>query len=147
MLGGPILGLVGLTLWLDNSPELAVTKESQIASAAAVSKLYKVMMVPGFIGWFLLVGVAYTSYGTSLSSLWNDIWVNASPSVGFMTIDTATLYLGVLMFIAYRHGEIKAVKTLILTAVLGPATAALFVIDEAENEMDFAQLNDDKKKD
>mmetsp|Transcript_12068 Transcript_12068/g.28599 ORF Transcript_12068/g.28599 Transcript_12068/m.28599 type:complete len:345 (-) Transcript_12068:278-1312(-) len=145
ILGGPILALLGLALFTDASPKLVATKESGIVSSVRISKLYKVIMVLGLIGWYSLVAIAYQTYGTSLSNFWNDVWVNAGPSVAFMTIDTGVLYLGVLMYIAYRHGELKAVKALSLTAVLGPAAAALFIMNEAENEMDFAHLDDEKK--
>ena len=147
IIGGPILPMTGLVLFTDASADLVATKESGNASSVAVSKMYKVMMVPGLIGWYTLVAIAYQTYGVSLSDLWNDIWVNAAPSIAFMTIDTLVLYLAVLIFVAYRYGESKAAKALFLTTVLGPATAVLYVLNEAENEMDFAYLDDEKKED
>jgi len=150
MLGGPILAMFGLVLFRDGSSELAPTEENAKTSSAVIRNTNKMMMVLGFVGWYTLVAIAYRSYGTSIGNLWNDIWVNAGPSVAFMTIDAGVLYLAILMFIAYRHGESKAAKALFLTTILGPATAICFVFIEMENEIELkfaASFPDDKKKD
>jgi len=105
-------------------------------------------MAVGFVGWLLLVKIAYQSYGSSIGDLWTDIWVDANGSVAFMTIDTGVLYLGMLLFVAYRADEVKAAKTLLLTPALGPGTAVALALMEIERETKFdGDLQKDEKQD
>jgi len=148
MLGGPILAMGGLFLLRDSSFDLSPTEQNIRISSVAMTNMYRMLMVFGFVGWYILVAICYRSYGTSVGDLWNDIWVDAKPSVAFMTIDTGVLYLTLLMFIAYRSDELKAVKALLLTTILGPATACCLVLMEVENETKFDDsYREDIKKD
>eukprot|EP00536_Pseudo-nitzschia_multiseries_P009837 jgi/Psemu1/24398/gm1.24398_g len=137
MLGGPILPMFHLILFNDGSSKTAATKQNVKASSDAIQNVCKLLMAVGFVGWIVMVGIAYDTYGTSTGDLWRDIWVNANASVAFMTIDTGVLYLGVLLFIAYRADEVKAAKTLLITPILGPATAATWAIMKIERKTKF----------
>jgi len=146
MLGGPILALIGLILFTDISSDLPATEQNIKNSSHAVKNVYKVLMVVCFVGWYILVAICYQSYGTSVGNIWRDIWVDANSSVAFMTIDVGVLYLGLLIFISYRSDELKAAKALLLTPILGPATALCLVMKEVEDETEFDSQQDEKKK-
>uniref|UniRef100_A0A7S4AJR2 Uncharacterized protein n=1 Tax=Pseudo-nitzschia australis TaxID=44445 RepID=A0A7S4AJR2_9STRA len=152
ILGGPMLALTGLVLFTDKSSEITATEENTKASSRAIQTVYKLLMAIGFVGWYVLVGIAYRSYGIAIGDLWKDIWVEAGPSVAFMTIDTGVLYLALVIFVAYRSDEFKAAKALLLTTVLGPATAVIVVLMEIENETEYdfdavdSQKSDELKK-
>lgn len=150
ILGGPILPLIGLMLFTDKSSQLTATEENAKASSRAIQTVYKLLTPIGFVGWCVMVGIAYASYGTAIGDLWRDIWVEAGPCVAFMTIDTGILYVALVIFVAYRSDEFKAAKALLLTPVLGPATALLMVLMEVENETEYdfdSQQADEQKKD
>lgn len=134
VLGGPILVMLNLVLSTERSSELPATKETIGASFDASMRVLNFLMGLAFVFWYVLVGIAHQAYGTSFGDLWNDVWVEADASVAFMTIDTLVLYAGVLMYIAYRGGSKKAAKALLLTLVLGPGTACLFLFAEIERE-------------
>lgn len=134
ILGGPILLLFNLVLSMERSSELPATKQNVRACFDASQHVLNSLMGLAFVFWYVLVGIAHQAYGTSVGDLWNDVWVEADASVAFMTIDTIVLYAGVLMYIAYRSDLKKAAKALLLTLVLGPGTACLFLFSEIEKE-------------
>ena len=147
ILGGPIVALSYLILFMDTaSSDLPATEKNVKNSSHAIKNVYKLLMAVGVVGWYFLVGVCYQSYGTSVGDLWKDIWVDANASVAFMTIDTGVLYLGLLIFIAYRSDELKAAKALLLTPILGPATACCLVLKEIEDVTEFDTQQDERKK-
>merc|ERR1712061_411523 len=113
--------MTALAVMRDGSSDLVATEENVKATSNAVKHMYKFLLVVGLVVWYMMVGIAYEAYGISLGDLWDDIWVNANGSVRFMMIDTGVLYLAVLLFLAYRCGESKAAKALLLTTVLGPS--------------------------
>jgi len=147
-LGGPIVTFFAAVLFRDASTELVATKENTKATSDAAKKAYKVLGAVGIVFWYVMVAIAYQAYGFSAGDLWNDIWVAANPSVKFMTVDTGVLYLAILMYVAYRGGESKAVKALLLATILGPAASCCLVLCEVEDETEFdVSVEDDKKKD
>ena len=145
ILGGPGLVLFGLIMYTDKSASLVATNEEITKCNNAIQKVYSFTAVVSFVGWACLVAVAYESYGLALDKLWNDIWVEAGPSVGFMTIDTGVLFLGVLLFIGYEDG-LKALKAVLLTPLVGPGASCCMVLKELENEATSKLLVGDKKK-
>ena len=153
ILGGPILALSSAILWKDASSSLPATAQNIKRSSRATKNVYTLLMFVGFVGWLVWVAIFYKSYGTSMGDLWNDIWIDATGAVAFMTIDTGVLYIGLLIFIAYRGSELKALKALLLTPVLGPATACCLVLKEFEDETIAKTLHEldsnqaDRKKD
>ena len=153
ILGGPMLALSSAILWTDASSSLPATAQNIKRSSRATKNVYTLLMFVGFVGWLVWVAIFYKSYGTSMGDLWNDIWIDATGAVAFMTIDTGVLYIGLLIFIAYRGSELKALKALLLTPVLGPATACCLVLKEFEDETIAKTLHEldsnqaDRKKD
>ena len=145
ILGGPILALSGLVLFFDKSSTIEPTKENVERSSKLIGTVYYILTPVGAFFWWCLMNVTYQMYGLSLSSVWNDLWVNAGPSVAFMTIDTGVLYLGVILYIAY-HNEIKALKALALTPVVGPGASCCFVMKELESEAAASLLAKGKKQ-
>lgn len=145
ILGGPILALSGLVLFFDKSSTMEPTKENVERSSKLIGTVYYILTPVGAFFWWCLMNVTYQMYGLSLSSVWNDLWVNAGPSVAFMTIDTGVLYLGVILYIAY-HNEIKALKALALTPVVGPGASCCFVMKELESEAAASLLAKGKKQ-
>jgi len=148
ILGGPILPMIGLVLLTDESSKLTATEKNVKASSAGIQNVCKLLMAAGFVGWLVVVKIAYQSYGLSIGDLWADIWVDANASVAFITIDAGVLYLGMLLFIAYRADEFKAAKTLLLSPALGPGTAVALALMEIERETKFdGDLQKDEKQD
>lgn len=143
-LGGPILAMVALTLWTDKSSSMEATPQNIIKSSRAVQKAFSLLAIVGFGFWACLVAVAFRSYGLGIGKLWNDIWVEAGPSVKFMTIDTGVLYISSLLFIAYQS-EWKAIRAFLLTPLVGPATAFSLVFMELESKAANALLVGQKK--
>lgn len=146
ILGGPIIALMGLTLWTDKSSSLEGTSQNITKSNNAIQTAYSLLATVGFLFWLCLISVAYQSYGFALDNLWRDIWTEAGPSVAFMTIDTGVLYLGVLIFIAYES-EWKALKVFMLTPFVGPACAVSVILKEIELGAATTLLAVEKKKD
>ena len=144
ILGGPIIALMGLTLWTDKSSSLEGTSQNITKSNNAIQKAYSLLATVGFLFWLCLVAVAYKSYGFAFDNLWRDIWTEAGPSVAFMTIDTGVLYLGILIFIAYES-EWKALKVFMFTPFLGPACAVSVILKEIELEAATTLLAVEKK--
>lgn len=144
ILGGPILAMMGLPLWMDKSPRIEATSENINRSSSLIQKTYAFMAVVSFVFWACLVKVAHQAYGFAFDNLWRDIWVEAGPSVAFMTIDTGVLYLGVLLFIAYQS-ESKAVKAAALTPLVGPGAACCLALKELESECAKSMLAEEKK--
>merc|ERR1712013_958517 len=144
MLGGPMLAMMGLPLWLDKSDRMEATPENIKRSSRSVQKAYSFMAAVSFVFWACLVTVAYQSYGFEFDRLWGDIWVEAGSSVAFMTVDTGVLYLGVLLFIAYES-ERKATKAFLMTFLVGPGAACCMALRELEGERAHAILAEEKK--
>jgi len=130
ILGGPIIAMSGLALWFDKSSSLVATIPNMTKSSDSIQKAYSLLSWLSFAMWACMVAIAYQTYA-SFGDMWSAIWVNAGPSVAFMTIDTIVLYLGMLIFIAY-HSEKKALKALLLTPLLGPGSACSKAIKELE---------------
>eukprot|EP00565_Helicotheca_tamesis_P008251 CAMPEP_0185733684 /NCGR_PEP_ID=MMETSP1171-20130828/20293_1 /TAXON_ID=374046 /ORGANISM="Helicotheca tamensis, Strain CCMP826" /LENGTH=339 /DNA_ID=CAMNT_0028403469 /DNA_START=83 /DNA_END=1102 /DNA_ORIENTATION=- len=144
ILGGPILAMLGLPLWLDKSPSMEVTSENVARSNSAIQRAYTFLSAVAFAIYSYLLVVAYQTYGLAFDELWRDIWSEAGPSVAFMTIDTGVLYLGELLFIAY-HSEWKAFKAFLMTPLVGPGAACCIVLKELEGEGSNALLLGEKK--
>lgn len=124
MLGGPILPMLVLVLWRDASSSLEPTVHNVEKTAKMVENVLNLTAAVAFVGYMYLIKVVNEVYGTSLTDLWKDIWVEANGSVAFMTIDTGVLYLALVLLIAF-HDAMKAVKTLLMTIFIGPAAACL----------------------
>ncbi len=123
-LGGPLVTMFASCMWIDGSSSLPPTAKNMKSSIDGVKNAYNIIAGLSFLGWEYLVKVAYEAYGTDLGAIWNDIWVDAGGSVAFMTVDTGVLYLALLLVIAY-HSEVKAIKALVLTPLIGPAAVCL----------------------
>ena len=146
VLGGPLLAMMGLALWTDESMAVEATPENIARSSDSVQRAYSVLALVSFVLWSFMVSVAYQSYGFSLNELWRDVWTEAGPSVAFMTIDTGVLYLGALLNIAYQS-EWRAVKALVITPFVGPGAACCMALKDVERVAATALLFavDDKK--
>lgn len=145
ILGGPILAMMGLPLWLDKSSTLEDTRENITRSNDLIQKSYNILALVSFIFYSCLMAVVYQTYGFAFHEVWRDIWTEAGPSVAFMTIDTGVLFVGVLLFIAY-HCEWKAMRALLMTPLLGPGAACCVVLKELENEWSSAVMLTEGKK-
>ncbi|KAL3810300.1 hypothetical protein ACHAXA_007024 [Cyclostephanos tholiformis] len=145
-LGGPLLAMMGLALWTDKSITMEASAENITRSSGCIQRAYSILALLSLVLWFCLVFVAHQSYGFNLNELWRDIWIEAGPSVAFMTVDTGVLYLGALLNIAYLS-EWVAIKALVVTPFIGPGAAccmALIDIEKAAaNALIFA--GDEKK--
>jgi len=146
VLGGPLLAMMGLALWTDESMAVEASPENIARSSDSVQRAYSVLALVSFVLWSFMVSVAYQSYGFSLNELWRDVWTEAGPSVAFMTIDTGVLYLGALLNIAYQS-EWRAVKALVITPFVGPGAACCMALKDVERVAATALLFavDDKK--
>ena len=125
---------------------MEATPQHIIESSRAVQKAFLLLVIVGFVFWAFLVAVAFRSYGFDIGKLWNDIWVEAMPSIAFMTIDTGVLYISLLIFIAYQS-EWKAIRVFLLTLLVGLPTAFSLVLMELESEAANALLVGQKKDD
>lgn len=145
ILGGPLIAMTGLTLWTDKSSTMAASAQNIKRSSEAIQKAYTLLATFSFVFYWVLVAIAFQTYGVAVDLLLRDIWVEAAPSVAFMTVDTGVLYLGELLLIAYES-EWKAVKALLLTPLVGPGAACCVALKELESE-GAAALMDKEKKD
>ncbi|KAL7488129.1 hypothetical protein ACHAW6_013718 [Cyclotella cf. meneghiniana] len=143
ILGGPLLAMSGLALWTDESSSLDASPQNVAKSCNLMRKSYSLLGGISFLMYACLVVVSFRYY-QSLTDLWKDVWVEAGPSVAFMTIDTLVLYLGVLIFIAY-HNEVKAIKAFALTPFVGPGTACCIVMSELEEQAATELVREEKK--
>mmetsp|Transcript_20292 Transcript_20292/g.42450 ORF Transcript_20292/g.42450 Transcript_20292/m.42450 type:complete len:350 (+) Transcript_20292:249-1298(+) len=144
MLGGPILVMTGLFFWMDKSSSMEGSTQNIMKSSNLLQNAYSLLAMVTFIFWWCLMAVAFQTYGFEIGLLWRDIWVEAGPSVAFMTVDTGVLFLGELLLIAYES-EWKAVKAFALTPLVGPGAAICLVLIELELEGTAALLNGAKK--
>ncbi|KAL3762270.1 hypothetical protein ACHAWU_000917 [Discostella pseudostelligera] len=134
ILGGPILAMMSLSLWFDKSSCIDANPSNIAKSARGIRWAYSLMEMISFVIWLGLVGVMHQTHGLfSVADIWRDIWVEASPFVAFMTVDTGVLYLGALLFIAY-HDEWKTVTAICLTPFVGPGAACCRALAELEDE-------------
>jgi hypothetical protein len=131
VLGGPLLAMMGLALWTDESIAVEASPENIARSSRSIERAYQMLALVSFVLWSVLVSVAYQSYGFSFHGLWRDIWTEAGPSVAFMTIDTGVLYLGALLNIAYQS-EWRAIKALAITPIVGPGAACCMALKDVE---------------
>lgn len=131
VLGGPLLAMMGLALWTDKSITAEANPENIVRCSGSIQKAYSMLALVSFVLWTFLIAVAYQSYQFRLHELWRDIWIEAGPSVAFMTIDTGVLYLAVLLNIAYQS-EWRAIKALVMTPLVGPGAACCMVLKDLE---------------
>ncbi len=150
MLGGPIVAMFPAVLWTDKPPT-TVTKEDIQGSISSVQKAYTTVTILGTIAWVIAIYFVYDTYGSAGSfsavmiKLWSEAWVNAGPSVAFMTIDTIVLYIAVLLAIAYQSIE-KATKAIVLTPFMGPAAASLVLKELEVTRYDIVKDASSKKE-
>lgn len=137
ILGGPLLSISGLALYADQSSSLKATTETVQSTSSLLKSMHKAMIVFGIVGWIAWIAIAVQNYGASIEKVWDALWVNAGPSVKFMTIDMGVLYLAYLIFIGYRCGESKAIKAILLSFVVGPSAACSWVLLETEDETEY----------
>lgn len=134
ILGGPILAMMSLLLWFDNSSRMDANPSNISKSVRGIRLAYSVMEMVSFIIWLGLVVVIHRTYGLfSLANIWRDIWVEAGPCVAFMTVDAGVLYLGALLYIAY-HDEWKAALAIFLTPLVGPGAACCRALVDLEGD-------------
>jgi hypothetical protein len=131
VLGGPLLAMMGLALWTDESIAVEASPENISRSSGSVQRAYSVLALVSFVLWSFLVSVAYQSYGFRFNELWRDVWTEAGPSVAFMTIDTSVLYLGALLNIGYQC-EWQAIKAIVITPFVGPGAACCMALKDVE---------------
>jgi hypothetical protein len=143
ILGGPILALLPVFLWGVAVPENS--KEQRIQGARAASFAYIVAGVIAFFGWWFLVYVAWSSYGTDHAALWKDLWTDAKPCVAFMTIDAGVLWLAMVICIAFQSLP-HATEALLMTPLFGPGAACSFAMARLEVENPSSSADDKTKK-
>ena len=97
--------LSGLTIWTDKSSSVESSTHNITKSSDTIQKAYTLLATVCFIFWSCLMAIAFQSYGFALDLLWRDIWVEAGPSVAFMTIDTGVLYLGALLLLVVEGNQ------------------------------------------
>mmetsp|Transcript_8421 Transcript_8421/g.10650 ORF Transcript_8421/g.10650 Transcript_8421/m.10650 type:complete len:349 (-) Transcript_8421:39-1085(-) len=141
VLGGPILALASCTFWMDQSPP--ATKENAEATTIGIKATSKGLIPVTMIAWWGLVLIAFKTYD-SVEHLWRNLWTDATASVQFMTIDAGILFGTILLWIAF-HSEKIAIKTLLLTLIMGPGAAPLAVLGEIEN-MKMATVDFERSK-
>jgi len=144
ILGGPILAMMGLIIWTDKSSSMEGSTQNIMKSSSMIHNAYSLLAIVAFIFWWCLMAIAFQTYGFEIDLLWRDIWVEAGPSVAFMTVDTGVLFLGTLLLIAYES-EWKAIKAFALAPLVGPGAATCLVLMELELEGADALLNGAKK--
>lgn len=137
--------MVNLAYWADKSSSMEASTQNIAKSNSAIQNAYSFIATLSFLFWACLVKAAYSSYGFSIGTLWDDIWEEANASVGFMTIDTGVLYLGILIFIGYENAW-KALKALFLTPLVGPGAACCVALKDLENDSTSAMLVGKKKE-
>jgi len=142
MLGGPILVLSPIIFWKNQNP--AQTKENSEATLRGIRTSTKFITPIATVMWYALVFVAFQVYG-SFGELWGGIWLNAGPSVRFMTVDAIILYVATLLWVTF-HSEYVAFKALLLSLVIGPAGLLMVLGEIEEMKLDSVDF-DGKKKD
>lgn len=145
ILGGPLLVMACLLIWTDKSCTMEASTKNITQSNRSITHAYNFMGIVSFMLWSCLINVAYNTYGLELDTMWKEIWAEANASVAFMTIDTGVLYLGVLLLIGYENGW-KALKTFLLTPLLGPGAACCLALKGLENDSTSALLSKEKKE-
>ena len=97
------------------------------------------------VGWFYMLYVAFIHYGTDATLLWKQVWAEGHPSIKFMAIDAAVLWLGIVLHIASRKMS-SAVEAVMLTPIFGPGAACCMSVVALEMESANKMTNQQTKK-
>jgi len=112
-----------------------------------LSVAYTIAGIVAFIGYIVNVSVLIKAHGLDLSSIWDELWNSADPTVAFMTIDVSVLFVGVLLYIQLqKNGSKGVVKALALLPFLGPGSACAYVLSIQEYQR-AVSLEVDAEKD
>lgn len=143
ILGGPIVCFTGIATTLLKAPDNATQQQvSQTAKSSAVS-----IGIGGLLstcGWYYVLYVAYIHFGTDVTTLVQAVWTEAHPSIKFMAVDAAILWLGLILHIATRSTN-GALQAILLTPFYGPGGAVCMSL--ASLEMDRVSATKEGKKD
>ena len=142
ILGGPLVIFICVFMWADSPPKIEAEAANDLGRQS-VALAYRISLVVATILWFVWVYVAYSTYGTDVSSLWRAVWSEANASVAFMTIDTLVLFAGMLLYLSFRSAS-AALKTLVLTPLLGPGGACSYTMAELEEAMRLPSAKKDE---
>merc|ERR1711862_204057 len=116
--------------WIESSPETGKTSKLT-SNAKNAAFIYRAVIPVALCGWYVLVYIAYMTYGTNVSALYRAVWTDANASGAFMTIDVIFLFLALLLYLAYHKFQ-YCVKALLLTVPLGPGAATAYVMADME---------------
>ena len=87
------------------------------------------------------------THGLNTSSIWDELWTSANPTVAFMTIDVSVLFVCVLVYIQLqKNGSRGVLKALALLPFLGPGSACAYVLSMQEYQRAIS-LEVDAEKD
>ena len=129
-LGSPAICLIAALPRLLKPPQTAPSDEI-LSTAQSAGLSLGLGGVISFIGWMYLLYVTYTQYGSNVQAFRKDVWSEAHPSVQFMTIDAAILWLGVMIHIATRNVRI-ALEAVLTTPLFGPGAAGCMALVSLE---------------
>lgn len=134
VLGGPLIALVPLPLGIFAPAPIESDDASiaqQITSAKTAAKMYNIIGSIIFFGWLTNIYLAYGAFQGDLDKVLEGLWLNAHPSVAFMTIDTGILYIATIMYI-FIHDVNQAFITILITPIIGPGSASAFALANIE---------------
>ena len=113
----------------------------------ALSSTYRIAGIIVFVGHIINLRLIAKIRGFDISSIWDELWTSAHPTVAFTTIDVGVLFLRFLLYISVqRDGLISALKALVLMPFVGPSSACALIMSGQEQHCAI-QLEEDCDKD
>jgi len=143
ILGGPGLAFLAASMWADKVPSNH-SQDDLLEGSKATSRAYLATVPIGLIAYAGFVHTVVSTYGFSVSALWDAIWTNANASVAFMTIDTIVLWLAVCLRIFYEETS-AGCKAILLSPIMGPGAACSYVLAGLEESSATAKASVAKK--
>ena len=132
---------------IHSSSSLDNHHRQRVEISRALSSAYRIAAIIALIGHIINLRLITKVHGFNLSSIWNELWTSAHPTVAFTTIDVVVLFLGVLLYISVqKDGLISALQALVLMPFIGPGSACALIMSGLEQRRAI-QLEEDCEKD
>ena len=132
ILGGPVISLPALLLWFVGPPPVdTTTQQDALRSAEAAALSYGLAGLVALLGWFYLMYVVLTTYGTDTETLWKDVWAETTGVVQFATIDAVVLWVALVLHIGSRSLR-SCGEAILFTPFFGPGAACAMALASLE---------------
>lgn len=133
ILGGPIIVLTFLPLWLFSNDQNASQdnnnekKKTNSQSAHSTLPYAACGFVCFFIWLWMVTLVILPQLGFSPIAIYQEVWGNAGPTVKFFTLDALVLWLSTILVIAYEKSS-AAWEVIGATCLFGPGAAISLIL-------------------